>query len=617
MSILTIILFFVYTWGIGHTIASFFKKPESLVERVVMEIGFGLGTIPILLALMNLIRIPTDWRILLVISVAYPAYEISKNYKKLALKFPSSFSITYFILFVIFGLTLFMYLKGAFGYAYLEDDDPWSHAYSIKYVAVEKTLYDPDTVDFKYIDPYPPGYTGLMAILHQTSPSMNWTLKFFNALVISLSILFFFFFARKFFDSGSKALMATSVLAMIPSYMSHFIWAISLAMPVLITAFYSIERVKDDNKIWILAAILISSMLVTQPSLALKGSVMIFIYWAVKSGIERKFDRPLFYAMALGVALSMLWWLPMLMIHGSPLENQWAGINDNNILDRVVDTPGKLFSWGGTADRIYTFSDFFTAKGQNMINNPIGIGSVLSLLIAFSAAIALLNLRADIRNKNFKAPLLLALLLFAFLGVNGARLPVQFFAFRFWMVLAFAASLICVVFFDFLKEKTGKASIIFALILLAAVSYTSFIPKYTVNTAEWPPGIGWFDNNKLLVDYNEYSKFLLSLPKDAKVFPFSGKDDFIIGLDAYSCGWCPGVALERWTLLDKNATEIHSWLKKNDYEYAVMDGMAFKYLSRVAGNQTALIEPRADEMVRSGLFTPVKTINGAVFLKVA
>ncbi|HLC65824.1 MAG TPA: hypothetical protein VJI46_06915 [Candidatus Nanoarchaeia archaeon] len=615
MSIISIILFFIYTLGLGHTLSAFFKKSESFIEQIVMEVAFGLGIIPILLVLINLVRIPVDWKVLLALSIIYPLYDLYKNYKKIKITFPKKINITYLILFLLFGITLFMYLKGAFAYPYLEDDDPWSHAYSVKYVAVEKDLYDPATVDFKYTDPYPPAYTGFIAVLHQTSPSLNWTLKFFNSLIISLSILFFFFFAKEFFNSKNKALIATSILVMIPSYLSHFIWAISLTMPILITALYGIEKIKHDNKYWILTAILISSMLVTQPSLALKGSIMIFIYWAIKSAVERKFDSPVFYAMVLGVGLSMLWWIPMLAMHGSPLENQWTGIVEGDKIEKVTETSGKWFNWGGTADRPYTFDDFFTAKEQNMINNPIGIGRVLMPLLIFSVIIALLNLKADFSSKSFKTPLLLVFLLFAFLGVNGARLPVQFFAFRFWMVLALATSLIGVLGVEWISKKAGKALIVVTLIILAGIFYTSFIPKYAINTAEWPPGVGWVDNNQLLVDYEEYSNYLLSLPKNTHVFAFSGKDDFIIGLDAYSCGWCSEVAENRWTLLQKNATEIHQFLKQNKYEYAVMDGMAFKYLARVDGNITKFIEPRLNEMIASGLFIPSKQINGAVFMK--
>ena len=62
--------------------------------------------------------------------------------------------------------------KGAFRYPYLENEDPWGHSVGVKYVAIEKTAYDPDLerkgVDIdpvnSYMDPYPPAYDILMML---------------------------------------------------------------------------------------------------------------------------------------------------------------------------------------------------------------------------------------------------------------------------------------------------------------------------------------------------------------------------------------------------------------------------------------------------------------------
>ncbi len=449
-------------------------------------------------------------------------------------------------------------------------------------------------------------------------------MKFFNALIISLSLLFFFFFAKEFFGSKKSALIATLSLAMIPAYMSHFIWAIALTMPVFLVALYSIEQIREDKKWYWITGLLIASMLVTQPSLALIGVVMIGMYWFVKSLTERKIDTPIFYAMVIGVVLSLLWWIPMLIIHGSPLHLQsphaWNGIlDDPGKIDRVTQTQSKLFNWGGTADRIYTLSDFIVAHDQNMINNPIGIGIVLSGMLIISFLIAFSFLKKDVAEKRFKTLLLLFWLLFAFLGVESAALPIQFFAFRFWMVFALAVSLISVIGIEWISDRLHQLKIpiiLTLLIMFTGIFFTSFIQKYTANTAEWPPGIGWTDNNQLLVDYNGYSNFLLSLPKNTHIFAFSGKDDFVLGLDGYSCWWCPDIAQQRWSLLKTNATEIHRWLKDQGYEYAIMDGLTYKYIARIDKNETALINPRLNEMIDSGLFVPIKQIDGGVFLKV-
>lgn len=48
MSFITILLFFIYTWGLGFALTSFVKNSQNFFERNLMRIGIGLGVIPIL-----------------------------------------------------------------------------------------------------------------------------------------------------------------------------------------------------------------------------------------------------------------------------------------------------------------------------------------------------------------------------------------------------------------------------------------------------------------------------------------------------------------------------------------------------------------------------------------
>ena len=82
MNLFTIILFFVYTWGLGFSATSLLKlKTENLLEKHLMNICIGLGILPILIILLNLIRIPLDWKIFLALSVIYPIYALIKAIK--------------------------------------------------------------------------------------------------------------------------------------------------------------------------------------------------------------------------------------------------------------------------------------------------------------------------------------------------------------------------------------------------------------------------------------------------------------------------------------------------------------------------------------------------------
>ncbi|MBS3101587.1 glycosyltransferase family 39 protein [Candidatus Woesearchaeota archaeon] len=99
----------------------------------------------------------------------------------------------------------------------------------------------------------------LLGIMHQTNDSVYWTLKFFNALLVSLSIIFFYFFARALTNSPRTALFAAFAMFSMPAHLSHFIWAISITMPLFFVSFYSIEKVKDDKRWWIISAVAIAA----------------------------------------------------------------------------------------------------------------------------------------------------------------------------------------------------------------------------------------------------------------------------------------------------------------------------------------------------------------------
>jgi len=247
MSLLTIGLFFIYCYGLGHGITLFLKQ-KDFVERQVMKVAIGLAALPLLGVILNVLRVPLDWRIIMLICLIGPAVSLLKR------QFPSfkfvvkRSDITFIIvlLFVIFSL--YMYAGGAFKYPWLEDGDPWSHALGVKYVAIEKNLND-DANALKFLDAYPPGYDFILGILHQTSPSLQWTLKFFNALIISLGLLFFYFFVKQLTSKSSIALFSTISLTFVPAYFSHFIWAHTLVVALMFPALYCLEKIKEQ-KLW-------------------------------------------------------------------------------------------------------------------------------------------------------------------------------------------------------------------------------------------------------------------------------------------------------------------------------------------------------------------------------
>ena len=104
-----------------------------------------------------------------------------------------------------------------------------------------------------------------------------------------------------------------------------------------------------------------------------------------------------------GYLLSFLWWASRWnAMWGVKLEGrlgqegaQVAQKGGINLISKIITSIPKIFpSHGGTATRVYTFNDFFIAKSQNMINNPIGIGIIICILTIVSLIYIILKFKS-------------------------------------------------------------------------------------------------------------------------------------------------------------------------------------------------------------------------------
>jgi len=614
MGFLSIVLFFLYTWSFGFILCKFVKESNNTLERNLMRVGIGLGSFIFLGFIFNLLRIPLDWRIFLFLSVIILIFYLFKNYKSIinvkpAVKISRS-SIMILIMLVLFFITFNMYHKGAFNYPYLEDDDSWSHAMGVEYVSIEKTVFEKTSVGFHYIDPYPPAYEMLFGIIHQTNDSIYWTLKFFNALIISLSIIFFYFFAKVLSKSPKKALFSTFALFAVPAFLSHFIWGIALTMPLFFVSFYAVEKIKDDKKWWIIAGIVISATLTSSPTHSTYFGLFFIIYFVGRALFQRKFLLYEFLAGALGVLLSfVVWWLPMIMKYGF-----------QGVIRSFLGSNPSVLNIAGTADRAYTLSDFVFAKEVNMINNPIGIGVVLSILTILGLIFFIGMYKNMLKRENYYKLVLVLWFIFSFYAVNAARYPIKLSPFRAWMVLAIPVALLSgeaiYMIYKFTKglaaniSKSNKMiTTIISFMVLGLLVYgiitTSFIQKYTVNTAIWPPGGFWTSNEEI----QGYIWFKDNIPNGARVFTFSN-DALIIGFDKFICHWCDDVREFQRNGFNSTVEDTYDFLKARNYDYIVIDGQTAR---KFGANQTNNI---VQGFINSSKFNPTFNNNGLIIFEI-
>jgi len=592
MGMATIVLFFVYTWGLGFTVTSFIKNSENFLERNLMRIGIGAGVFIILGVLLNLFRIPLDWKVFFVLSLAYPIYSFLKKRKSEEPNQKSRFRLTksnigILIVLFIFLISLYMYAGGAFKYPYLEDDDPWAYAISTKYVAIEKTLNEPANFHFKFIDPYPPSYSLIMGVLHQTTSSLMWTLKFFNALIISLGIIFFYFFAKEFTKSRNKALFSTFVLAIIPCFFTHFIWALSLSVPLFFVSMYYLERIRYDKKSMYVAGLAIAGVFLTQPSMALKIALLFGVYFVIKGLIYRQFLKQIFYSYVFGSLISLLWWFSNGL--DMVLRGARAGGGKNTLVAgeslSIINYIQRAFPpSSGTATKAYSFSDFFVAKPYGGINVHVGFGIFISLLLILALVYIIVKYKQAFQKKKVWIPIALAWFILMFLNINSLtfNLPVGFFSFRSWLLLAIPAALFSSLGFWFLLgigKKCKISGLMILIIVVVGLIATAGYQKYKHNTLPtWPPGVSWTSAEEL-----QGYLWLKTLPPDTNVFVYSTIDQFAVGMDKYSCAWCDNVIEFRKTILDKDLDQLHSFLKSNNYKYVVFSGMGYMHLGEEFG----------------------------------
>ena len=608
MSLATIILFFVYCYGLGFTVSSFAKNSENFLERNFMRLGFGLSLLPFVAIILNIIKIPADWRILLIISIIYPIYFIARNIRKLDLSGFSRIRITkanlsIFVMLVIFAANFYVYASGAFNYPYLEDDDSWGHAQGVKFYSIEKNAFADTAKWARYMTPYPPTYDALMGILHQTNDSVYWTLKFFNALIISLSTIFFYFFVKEFSGSGNKALFAAFALASIPAFLSHFIWAIALSVPLYFVSFYAVERIKHDKKWCIVSGLVMFTTLTSSPTHSTYFGLLFALYLAAKMILERKILLWHIAAGAFGLALSFLfWWLPMIMKYGftGVLKSIGIGTSGENTLLKIA----------GTADRVYSFSDFFIAQKQNMINNPIGIGIFLSLLTITAVIFLFLRFKHLLKKENHWLIITFVWLLFALYAVNAANMPIKLSPFRAWILLAIPVCILAAEgslnLMDMAKKSAGKFGMyVLLIILLTGIYFTSTQQKIAVNTAIWPPGGFWTSSDEIAA----YLWLRDNAEANAKAFAFVINGP-IIGMDKFVCYWCQDIKDFKKTAANKTAEETHSFLKERGYIYLIVDGQYAKTFGAEEANG------KVKELAQSGLFGVEFQNQGAVIFRV-
>ena len=562
--ILSITLFFVIALGMGYTVLSLCKiDPEdSLLEYLFQILVVGFAIFSFLAVPLNILHIPLHISVYIILALIYPVYKIQDisvmlNSRKKIFKRINWFAVIILLLFVIHTS---VYIFGATRYPYLEDDDPWAHASASKYVATYLTYSLKDNARFSsYLEPYPPTYDVIMGIMHQSNQSINLTLKVFNAIMVSLSLIFFYLFAKILINNRWYAMFSTIVLAVIPGFMSHFIWSHTLAVTLMIAALYATIQAALDKKWMIPAIIVIGSMMVSHQFVSvLFGLFYIFILLMYFINKKYTFTKRVFKVGFFGVALGMVFWIEQFIKYGMQVITMRSG--------EFQAGQGWMSAY---ALQKYTLKMLVFPNPFPRIDQATGIGLIVFVLAIIGLFVTIYNWR------SLSNQFIILLTVFTTYYLFSAHwIPIPGVS-RAWVFISIPIALLsgkalCVVQARFTKTL----GIIIVICLIATMIYNpGFKYKYDAQTGPWAPGAMW----KSVEELQGYMS-LTQLPPNSRVLPLCKNNDLAVGMDMDNDYWDIKEREFLLSLPNQSVQGVNAYMRSRNYEYVIGDVSCLEFI---------------------------------------
>lgn len=598
LQILSIIFFFVIMFGTGYTVLYFSKTKRHQHQLLALLETFAVGfaTVSFLGIILDLLHIPLHNSIYLIISLIGPITALIKKEKPESNTWFGKEAVYIGILLIIMIGMFSTYHKGAFAYPYFEDDDPWNYAQGALFVAREHTA-NPDAENYatggyaRYISPYPPSYTIIMGVLRQINDSVVWTLKFFNVLMITIALAFYYLFFLLYTKSNIKAIFGVFLLAVLPSFMSHFIWSQTLALTIFPVALYALLKAIDDKSWRIPAVIAIAAMFVSQVAVTLVFMTVVTLLLAVlflheltsKSGNwKHRFSKTITGALLsiIGAGASLLFW-GVQLVFGDNLSGETS-----NFFSAYTS---------GYTQIAYTWREIFLAP-PSRIDQAVGWGVPITLLLFASVVVILILGKKTLKiSKDWTY---LHLLLWLFVLAYTVLAPTfglpGFGSSRAWAYLAIPVALVVTEGTYIIAKSMARRPIIViaAIAVVAAVIGLMTIPaKVQMQTSQWPPGVQWTANEELM----GYIGMGQNLPKNSRVYPLCSGEQKVIGFDMQSDPWDHDQAAFRAKGLNITGEELTTFMALHNYEYLTID---FSCVQQFGPNATMNIAQELSTMQR-------------------
>jgi hypothetical protein len=566
--VFSLAFFLAVSYLTGYTLTKDVFKPPACLELVFMRIGFGLAALPVVFILLETAGVPLAWHTILLLAIARPAYDAvtGSAYIKPDLKVrlgrlkaykPDGYAA---LALLVSALAFTLALYGSYAYPYLEDGDSWEHAVGVKYVSLFKTYTKPQGLHVAhYLKPYPPSYDVLLGLTHQLNSSISWTLKFFNSLIVSLTYVFAFYFVKMMTGDGKTAFYSTLVLAILPPFGSHSIWAHTMSAALLFPVFYAVDRVRQGRGWLILSAVFLAGSLLVQPLMSFVMGVFYVFYVASRVFVDKREGRDLAVVCVLGLALSMVYWLAVAVDPDSKgdLGDVTQDIRGGNL--RIGVKEGEA-----TPTALQVF--FPATHGDIYMQQGFGVFVVLlaALSVDFAARGGVGYLKKNPWFITCSLWLGFSLIFLFSAGFSFALWPT-----RFWGVGAIPLCVLAGVMLaniGELKWIPKKATPHVTYLIILGLFATSGIQKVQTQIKPWPTDL----QLKVGRDFAAYVE-LFKVPPNMPVYPFCMQDKYVMGVDKMSYPWDKAIVASREKPVDVNPEALYELLKGRRYRLAVFD----------------------------------------------
>jgi len=581
----------IYFLAVTFLLGAFLSKRIHLINM-----GYGLALFTIIA---TIFKAPVYWWLFLILGICLFLIQVVRKKVDFKIQKPQIWII---LVLLLTGAFFLAYHQGAFSYPWLEDGDPWHHAMGAFYVAEEHTYsipYYPETYARRvYLEPYPPSYDILMATLYQLNGDMYWTFKFFNVLLISLGLIFAFYMMKRLFKSEKYAFLVTVGLAMIPCFMSHFIWAQTLAVILMFPAIYALHK-----REYLAATLCMAAIIITQPSTAFIFGAFFFLPYLF---IRRK--AMILVSGAAAGLFSLGYYIPTIMKFG------WQDFTKG--MGWVSGFSTTLLESGSFGVK-YGLMDFIIPSTRTMIDQPIGVG--IFLILSFFVSLFFLfdfYKRNKYLPKVFKLSLLWFIL--TFLGTIGNYFPINFVPHRFWVFFAIPFVMLAVYsihkFTDILPKLKWPIIIVFILMTF----WTSGYIKYQTQNLKWGPGSSFGPEhpdpqvNMMLYqeEINGYLALNQNVPKGSSIMELCWDEEKIITYGYYAPPLDEEIMRFRNNLTEHSAQDIYNLAKKKNMEYVLLTGTCLR------NADMDMLNKLLEDITSSKLFGPVYNTQSFFLLRV-